>query len=48
MAISSKLKKIDNRVYVIVGDGEQQEGIVWEAAMCAAHHKLDNLVCFQP
>lgn len=46
MAISSKLKKIDNRVYVIVGDGEQQEGIVWEAAMCAAHHKLDNLVCF--
>ena len=46
MAISSKLKNLDNRVYVIVGDGEQQEGIVWEAAMCAAHHKLDNLTCF--
>lgn len=46
MAISSKLKKLDNRVYAIVGDGEQQEGIVWEAAMCAAHHKLDNLTVF--
>lgn len=44
MAISSKLKKLDNRIYCIVGDGEQQEGIVWEAAMCAAHHKLDNLI----
>ena len=45
MAISSKLRKIDNRIYVIAGDGELQEGIIWEAAMCAGHHKLDNLVC---
>ena len=38
--------KMDNkktRVYVILGDGECQEGSVWEAALSAAHHKLDNL-----
>lgn len=46
MAVSSKLKKIDNYIYVIMGDGEQQEGLIWEAAMCAAHHKLDNIVAF--
>lgn len=32
------------RVYVIVGDGEMEEGIIWEAAMAAAHHKLSNLI----
>ena len=34
------------RVYVILGDGENQEGQVWEAAMLAAHYRLDNLVAF--
>ena len=39
------LRHIDHpaRVYVMLGDGEQQEGEVWEAAMAAAHHRLDNL-----
>jgi transketolase len=43
MAMGLKLQKIRSRVYVVLGDGELQEGEVWEAAMCAAHHKLDNL-----
>ena len=43
MAIASKLKNQSNRVYCIVGDGEIQEGQIWEAAMTAAHYKLDNL-----
>ena len=38
-----KTLKQDNRVYVLMGDGEQQEGSVWEAVMCAPHFKLDNL-----
>jgi transketolase len=43
MAMGMKLQKIHARVYVVLGDGELQEGEVWEAARCAAHHKLDNL-----
>lgn len=43
MAIANKLDKNDHRVYVLLGDGECEEGEVWEAAMCAAHYKLDNL-----
>ena len=43
MAIGLRLQKITARVYAMLGDGELQEGEVWEAAMCAAHHKLDNL-----
>jgi transketolase len=43
MAIGLKLQKNAARVYALLGDGELQEGEVWEAAMCAAHHKLDNL-----
>ena len=43
MAITAKLNKKDWRVYSIHGDGELQEGSIWEAAMSAAHHKLDNL-----
>ena len=43
MALSAKLKKQDNRVYTLLGDGEIQEGQVWEAAMFASHYKLDNL-----
>ena len=43
LAMGLKRKNSSNRVYAIVGDGEAQEGIVWEAAMSAAHYKLDNL-----
>ena len=38
-----KTLKQNNRVYVLMGDGEQQEGSIWEAVMCAPHFKLDNL-----
>ena len=44
MAISAKLSGDDYRVYTLLGDGEIQEGEVWEASMVAAHRKLDNLV----
>lgn len=44
MAIAGKLDNTDYRVYTLLGDGEIQEGQVWEAAMLAAHKKLDNLV----
>ena len=43
MALSAKLRGKDYRTYTIVGDGESEEGQVWEAAMFAAHYKLDNL-----
>ena len=43
MALAAKLKKQNNRVYTLLGDGEIQEGQVWEAAMFASHYKLDNL-----
>ena len=44
MAISAKISNEDYRVYTLLGDGEIQEGQVWEAAMLAGHRKLDNLV----
>lgn len=44
MALSAKLSNEDYRVYTLLGDGEIQEGQVWEAAMLASHRKLDNLV----
>lgn len=43
MALASKLKKINNIIYVLIGDGECQSGQIWEAAMSAAHYSLDNL-----
>ncbi len=43
IAKGMKALKQDNRVYVLMGDGEQQEGSVWEAVMAAPHFKLDNL-----
>lgn len=43
MALSYKAKDLPYRVYTLVGDGEAQEGQVWEASMAAAHYKLDNL-----
>lgn len=44
IALSGKMDKRKFRVFVLLGDGECQEGIVWEAAMSAAHFKLDNLI----
>lgn len=46
MALAAKLDGKDYRVYVLLGDGECQEGMVWEAAMAAAHYRLDNLTAF--
>ena len=43
MALAAKLRGDDYRVYTLLGDGEIQEGQVWEASMLAAHRKLDNL-----
>lgn len=43
MALAARLDKKDTRVYCLIGDGESQEGQIWEAAMTACHHKLDNL-----
>ncbi len=43
MALSAKLRKKDYRVYTLLGDGEIQEGQVWEACMLASHYHLDNL-----
>lgn len=46
MALAGKLDNKDYRVYVLIGDGELEEGQVWEAAMTSAHYKLDNLTAF--
>lgn len=46
MALAGKIDKKDYRVYTALGDGELQEGQVWEASMTAAHYKLDNLTAF--
>lgn len=46
MALAAKLDKKAYRVYALCGDGELQEGQIWEAAMSAAHYKLDNLTVF--
>lgn len=43
MALSAKISNKDYRTYVLIGDGESQEGQIWEALMFAAHYKLDNL-----
>jgi transketolase len=45
-ALAKKLNKDDRFVYVLMGDGEQQEGQIWEAAMFIPHNKLDNLIAF--
>jgi transketolase len=44
LALASRLNGHRNRIYVLLGDGEVQEGQIWEAAMTAAHYRLDNLV----
>lgn len=43
MALGSRMDGVNRRIYCVMGDGEQQEGQIWEAAMFAAHYKLDNL-----
>ena len=43
MALSNKIHNLDYRTYVLMGDGESQEGQIWEALMSASHYKLDNL-----
>ena len=44
LALSAKQKKRENKVYILMGDGELNEGSIWEAFMSAAHYKLDNLI----
>ena len=46
IALAGKLDKKDYRVYTVLGDGELEEGQVWEASMSAAHYKLSNLTAF--
>ena len=46
MALAGKLDDKDYRVYALIGDGESQEGIIWESAMLAAHYNLDNITVF--
>jgi transketolase len=45
IALALRMRSIDRRVYVIVGDGECNEGSIWESALLAAHHHLSNLTC---
>ncbi|MEN8906859.1 MAG: transketolase [Clostridiales bacterium] len=46
MALAARIKKKDYYTYVITGDGELNEGVIWEGIMGAAHYKLDNLIVF--
>ena len=46
VALAAKIKNTDQRVFCVTGDGESAEGQIWEAAQCAAHFKLDNLIAF--
>ncbi|OAM92906.1 transketolase [Pelosinus fermentans] len=46
LALAARLDNSASRVYTVLGDGELEEGMVWEAAMFAAHYKLDNLTAF--
>lgn len=46
MALAAKLQNKDYRVFAVTGDGEIQEGQIWEAAMFASHYKLDNLIVY--
>lgn len=46
IALGSKLSKDDATIYAIIGDGESEEGMIWEAAMAAKHYELSNLIGF--
>lgn len=46
LAMSLKMERKDNKVFVVAGDEEMQKGLFWEAAMAAAHYKLNNLILF--
>jgi len=46
IALANRLDKIDKKVYLIIGDGESNEGQIWEGAMAAAHYKLNHLIAF--
>jgi len=45
MALGEKIKNTNNKVFVVIGDGESNEGTIWESALLAPHHKLNNLYC---
>ena len=45
MALGMRIRKINRRVFVLIGDGECNEGPIWESALIAAHHRLSNLTC---
>ena len=45
MALGKKVKKEKGKVFVLIGDGECNEGSIWETCLLANHHKLDNLIC---
>ena len=45
LAMSKKIKKESGNIFVIIGDGEANEGTIWETALLAAHHNIDNLYC---
>jgi len=45
MALGYKIKKIEKKVFVVIGDGESNEGTTWEAALLASYHNLNNLYC---
>ena len=45
IALGEKIKKTDNKVFVIIGDGESNEGTIWESALLASNHNLNNLYC---
>ena len=47
MALAARLDKSPSRVYVLIGDGESQEGQIWEAAMFGSYHKVDNIVVIE-
>jgi len=46
MAMAKRIKKTNGTVFVLIGDGESNEGTIWESALLASNHRLDNLVCF--
>lgn len=46
IALAARIQKLSYRVYCLLGDGELNEGQIWEAALFAAHHKIDNLIAF--